>query len=100
MASPWESYLASGVNAAEQKRFSAAEQMMTLALREAEHFGPSDARLGSTLNTMGLVFMSESKPREAEAPYRRALSIFETVYGPKGMDVGNVCFNLGIALNM
>ena len=100
VASPWESYLAGGVSAAEQKKFTAAEQLMVLALREAEHFGPTDARLGATLNTMGLVFMAEKKPREAEMPFRRALGIFEKVYGAKGLDVGNVCLNLGIALNM
>src|SRR5450432_4945589 len=97
VASPWETYLSSGVHADEQKRFTAAEQFMTLALREAEHFGANDPRLGSTLNTQGLIFMAQKKPKEAEPVYRRALAIFQKIYGAKGLDVVNICLNLSHA---
>jgi tetratricopeptide (TPR) repeat protein len=98
VASPWETYLASGVSAAEQKKFSAAEQFMSLAMREAERFNQNDPRLGSTYNTMGLIYMSEGKAKEAEPNYRRALGVFEKAYGPKSLDAANVGYNLGDSL--
>jgi tetratricopeptide (TPR) repeat protein len=98
VASPWETYLASGVGAAEQKNFSAAQQFMSLAMREAERFNANDPRLGSTLNTQGLILTAAGKPREAEHPYRGALAIFEKAYGPKSLDVANVGYNLSDCL--
>jgi tetratricopeptide (TPR) repeat protein len=98
VASPWETYLSSAVSAAEQKKFAAAEQFMSLAMREAERFNQSDPRLGSTYNTSGLIYMADSKPKEAEPAYRRALAVFEKAYGTKSLDVGNVAYNLSGAL--
>jgi tetratricopeptide (TPR) repeat protein len=98
VGSTWETYLASGVGAAEQKNFSAAQQFMSQAMREAARFSPNDPRLGSTLNTQGLILMAAGRPREAEQPYRGALSVFEKAYGPKSLDVANVEYNLSDCL--
>jgi tetratricopeptide (TPR) repeat protein len=98
VASPWESYLSSAVGAAEQKKYSAAEQLISLAMKEAERFNQSDPRLGSTYNTSGLIYLADSKPKEAEPNFRRALAVFEKAYGEKSLDTANVVYNLSDSL--
>jgi tetratricopeptide (TPR) repeat protein len=98
VASPWETYLSSAVGAAEQKKFPVAEQFLSLALKEADRFNQNDPRLGSTINTGGLIYLAENKPKEAEPYFRRALAVFEKAYGEKSLDAGNVAFNLSDAL--
>jgi tetratricopeptide (TPR) repeat protein len=98
VASPWESYLSSAIAAAEQKKYSAAEQLIGLAMKEADRFNQSDPRLGSTLNTAGLIYMADNKLKDAEPNFRRAVTVFEKAYGEKSLDAGNVGYNLGDCL--
>jgi tetratricopeptide (TPR) repeat protein len=49
--------------------------------------------VGTTLNSLGLVYRAERKFGEAEAAYRRALTILEATYGD-GTDTANVNFNI------
>jgi tetratricopeptide (TPR) repeat protein len=98
VASPWETYLSSAVSAAEQKKFSAAEQFISLAMKEAERFNQNDPRLGSTYNTAGLIYMAEHKPVLAEPNFRHAIAVFQKSYGEKSLDAGNVAYNLSDAL--
>jgi tetratricopeptide (TPR) repeat protein len=98
VASQWQSYLTSGVAASSQKKYSTAEQLMALAIKEAEKFNQNDPRLGSTLNTTGLIYMADSKPKEAEGYFNRAMVVFQKAYGEKSLDAANVSFNLGDSL--
>ncbi len=90
--------MSGAVAAAGQKKFDAAEKLIGLALKDAEHFNQNDPRLGSTYNTAGLIYASDSKPKEAEPYFRRALVVFEKAYGEKSLDAANVCFNLSESL--
>jgi len=81
------------LHAAAVKDYPKAEQAFLKAVQEAGRFGPDDPRLGTTLNSLGLVYRAEKKYGEAESVYRRALAIMETAYGDS-IDVGNVNFNI------
>ena len=70
---PWKRFVVEGMNAAGEKDYAAAEKAFVKALSEAETFGPQNIRVGSTLNSLGLVYRAEKKYSEAEAAYRRAL---------------------------
>ena len=82
-----------GMRAAGAHDYAKAEQELLKALHAAQAFGGFDARLGSTLNTLGLVYRAEKKYAESEASYRRASIIMQTLYGD-GTDTANVNFNI------
>jgi len=90
----WKNLVAHGLASASSNDYAAAEQKLQQALREAERFGPDDARVGTTLNNLGLVYRAEKKYADAETAYRRAQIIFEKVYGGNSIDVANVGFNI------
>jgi tetratricopeptide (TPR) repeat protein len=75
-----------------------AEQVFEKALHEAEHFGPNDVRVGATENRLGMVQREEKKFGDAEAAFRKALAVFEEVYGADSIDVANINFNMGSLL--
>jgi tetratricopeptide (TPR) repeat protein len=90
---PWRHFVVEALKAASVQDYPKAEQGLVRAVREAESFGQNDIRVGSTLNSLGLVYRAEKKYSEAEAAYRRALVIMEATYG-ESIDVGNVNFNI------
>jgi tetratricopeptide (TPR) repeat protein len=94
----WESAIYQATTAAHDEKYAEAERFMAAALKAAEHFGPSDARLGTTYNTSGLIFKMEGKAKESETEFRRALPVFEKVYGADSLDAANICYNLSDAL--
>ncbi len=51
----WQEQMAAGRQAVQQKRYADAENFFQASIREAERFGPQDARLGTSLNTLGIV---------------------------------------------
>lgn len=91
--SAWKSAVMAGMRAAGAHDYAKAEQELLKALHAAQAFGGFDARLGSTLNTLGLVYRAEKKYAESEASYRRASIIMQTLYGD-GTDTANVNFNI------
>jgi tetratricopeptide (TPR) repeat protein len=94
---PWRNQVIRALHAAGTKDYPGAEQAFMQALKEAERFGPEDTRVGTTLNSLGLVYRAEKKYSEAEAAYRRALVIMTAAYGDS-VDVGNVNFNIANVL--
>ena len=94
----WKSLVMQGLYAAGANDFSGAERIFVRALHEAEHFGADDARVGTTLNSLGLVYRSRKKSGDAEIAFRRALAILDKAYGSGSIDVANVSFNLAAAL--
>jgi tetratricopeptide (TPR) repeat protein len=93
----WKNLVAEGLRDAGANNYPKAEQALLGALREAERFGPDDPRVGSTLNSLGLVYRAEKKFSDAERVYRRALGIMQATYG-ESIDVGNVNFNIANAM--
>jgi len=75
-----------------------AEQVFQKALHEAEHFGPNDVRVGATENRLGMVLREEKKYGDAETAFRKALGVFDEVYGSDSIDVANINFNMGSLL--
>jgi tetratricopeptide (TPR) repeat protein len=90
---PWRQYVTEALKAAEELNYALSEHFFVKALREAETFGANDVRVASTLNSLGLVYRAEKKYSEAEASYRRALTIMDAAYGDN-LDVANVNFNV------
>jgi tetratricopeptide (TPR) repeat protein len=94
----WKKLFTQGIYANSSKDYAKAEQSFLSALHEAERFGTDDLRVGSTENTLGLVYVAENKFGDAEAAYRKALTIFEKAYGANSLDVANVNFNIATVL--
>jgi tetratricopeptide (TPR) repeat protein len=90
----WESLVNQALDAAHSGDYPKAEKIFLQALREAESFGADDVRIGTTVNTLGLVYLSEKKFSEAEVAFRRALTILGKAYGSDSIDVANVNFNI------
>ena len=91
----WKSLVMQALYAAGENQYAKSEQLFLKAVHEAERFGAQDARVGTTLNSLGLVYRAEKKFADAESVYRRALGILETAYGIESVDVANVNYNLG-----
>ena len=93
----WEHEVADALRAAQTQNYAAAEQGLMKALHDAERLGANDVSVGSTLNSLGLVYRADRKYGEAEAAYRRALRIMEAAYGDS-LDVANINFNIANVL--
>lgn len=91
----WKNLLMQALYAAMEKQYTKSETIFEKAVHEAERFGPDDARIGITLNSLGLVYKEEKQFNKAETVYRRALLILDKAYGSESVDVANVNFNLG-----
>src|SRR6185437_6539546 len=78
---PWKKDVMEALQAAGAKNYPRAEKSFLAALQEAKKFGVTNVRVGTTLNTLGLVYRAEKKYSDAEAAYKRALIIMETTYG-------------------
>ncbi|MGA2716422.1 MAG: tetratricopeptide repeat protein, partial [Bryobacteraceae bacterium] len=94
----WKNLFMQGVYFAGSKDYAKAEQNLISAVHEAERFGADDVRVGSTENTLGLVYLAQNKFGEAESAYRRALAILEKSYGSDSIDVANVNFNIATVM--
>jgi tetratricopeptide (TPR) repeat protein len=89
----WKQYMMDAMKSAGDHDYPKSEQAFVKALHQSENFGPSDMRIGSTLNSLGLVYRAEKKYSDAEGAYRRALVIMQAAYG-ESVDVGNINFNI------
>jgi tetratricopeptide (TPR) repeat protein len=94
----WKKLFTQGVYFSSSKDYAKAEQSLISALHEAERFGADDPRVGSTQNTLGLVYVAENKFKEAEAAYHKALTVFEKASGEDSLDVAHVNFNIATVM--
>ncbi|MEP6715864.1 MAG: tetratricopeptide repeat protein, partial [Terriglobia bacterium] len=94
----WKDLVMQGLYAAGANDFAKAEIIFRKALHEAEHFGAEDPRVGTTLNSVGLVYRSEKKFAEATAAFQQASAILEKAYGAQSIDVANSNYNIATAL--
>jgi tetratricopeptide (TPR) repeat protein len=90
----WKNLFMQALSAAGANDFPKAEQGFVKALEEATRFGAQDPRVGTTLNSIGLVYRAEKKFPEAESAYRRAVAILEKSYPAESIDIANVNFNI------
>lgn len=94
----WTSEMTAAMNALGAKNYAAAEQTFLKAVHETDSFPVNDARRGSTLNSLGLVYRAEKKYKEAEAAFRRALPVMQAAYGDS-IDTANVNLNIASVLD-
>lgn len=97
--SAWHTYMQAASEAYSQQRYKQAEKELAKARVEAEKYGDNDKelRLAITLNELGLVYMEEDKPAEAERLFKRALAMRQKVQGPDHVDVAAQLDNLASA---
>jgi tetratricopeptide (TPR) repeat protein len=86
------------VYAQNAKNFALAETSFLETLHQAARFGPEDARMGVTLNSLAMVYAEEKKLAPAEESCRRALAILGKTSGENSIDVGDANFNLSTIL--
>jgi tetratricopeptide (TPR) repeat protein len=94
----WKNLVMQALYAAGANDYPKSEQMFQQALHEAERFGPADPRIGTTLNSLGLVYKGEKHYADAESAFRRSLGILEKAYGYDSIDVANVNFNIATVM--
>jgi len=94
----WKNMVMRALYASEAHDYKKAEQVFQKALREAEKFGAADPRVGTTLNSLGLVYKTEDRFPDAESSFRGALTILEKAYGFDSIDVANVNYNIASVL--
>jgi tetratricopeptide (TPR) repeat protein len=90
----WKNLVMQALYSAGANDLAKSEQLFQRALREAERFGPSDPRTGTTLNSLGLVYKGQKRYGEAEATFLKSLAVLEKAYGFDSIDVANVNFNV------
>jgi tetratricopeptide (TPR) repeat protein len=90
----WQTAVASGIQAATARDYPASETALLRAAQLCQQFPGGDARIGTTFNTLGLVYKEEKKFPEAQKAFEKALDVLQKAYGPDSLDVGNVSFNL------
>lgn len=94
----WKNLVIQAQYAVGKNELSQAEKLYLTAVKEAEHFGGQDARLGTTLTSLGAVYASQRKTNEAIATFNRAISILQNSNGPESLEVAEVYMDLANAL--
>jgi tetratricopeptide (TPR) repeat protein len=88
----WQKRFSEGRQLRKVGRYAEAEKAQSLALAEAEKFGPEDRRLALSLNELAILHHSRGQLNEAELLYRRALAIGEKV--SERLEVATLLSNL------
>src|SRR5262245_36650309 len=90
----WTAPNSAALQALQQGRLEEAAQLFSVAIREAEKFGPEDYRLAQSLNGLAETYRQQEKFAEAEPLYRRLLPILEKAVGPEHTNVAISLNNL------
>lgn len=94
----WKTMMLKATTQQSSRDYAKAEQNFGLAMREAEHFGNEDTRVVTTLKAQGDLYMEETKFADAEAAFRRALTIVENSSQEDSPDRAEANLNLARAL--
>lgn len=90
----WFARVTQATHAIAGKHLDEAEKFYLLAAKVAEQFPAGDARVGTTWNSLGLVYREEKKYADSEKAFEKALPILQKAYGSQSLDAGNVNFNI------
>lgn len=85
--SEWSKYIQSGRLHLREGKNEEAQKELEAAVKEAEKGGVEDKRLAASLYNLGHVYLKQSKFDQAEATYKRSLSICEKVSGNNDVEV-------------
>lgn len=80
---PWQEKNEAGNTAAQSGRFAEAEKLYLAAIKEAELFGATDTRLGTSLANLATVYHLQRKYPEAKDSYQRAVKVLEKAAPPE-----------------
>jgi tetratricopeptide (TPR) repeat protein len=94
--SHWDAYQRTGTEAFLDGRYSEASKHLEAAVREAETFGATDARLATSLNALAKSYRSLARYPEATALYQRSRTIFEEAFGSTHPRVAEVLNELAL----
>lgn len=94
-ANLWKTYCDDAKKSAGERRFTEANQFMSMALGVAEQFGETDPRLVETLFLAASVQMAGKQFADAEPHLRRALALREAKLGTNHLSVAECAFHLG-----
>src|SRR3954469_10966364 len=83
----WNRYLDAGTAAYNKRDPDGATRQFELALKEAEAFGESDARLATTLAWLAGLYRVQRRFDESERLIRRTISMDERFRGPEHPDL-------------
>jgi len=90
----WKSDFDAGNAAYGKAQYQEAERLLSKSAAAAEAFGPQNARLAASLNSLALVYDDQGKFTNAESMYKRALSIFENIQPPDQENIAATLSNL------
>jgi tetratricopeptide (TPR) repeat protein len=90
----WRNLYSLAVNATTVRDYPKADAIFSRALRDAELFGKTDPRVGTTLQSLASLQRLEKHLPEAEENARRAVSIFTGSVGDGSIDLGQSEFTL------
>ncbi len=79
----WGEYAAAGHEAYERGDYAEAERQWTVALELAQDFEPQDGRRDGSRNDLAMLYRAQARYAEAEALYKRSLTIWEKALGPE-----------------
>src|SRR5437867_4937212 len=71
----WLEQMAAGRRAYQQKQYAEAERLFQASIAQAEHFGQKDARFGTSLNALGVVYFEETNYAAPEPLFKRASTV-------------------------
>ena len=72
----WDNAITEAASAYGAQQYGVAEIRFIEAKKAAESFGPTDARLGTTLNYLAELYVREARYAEAEPLFKQALEIW------------------------
>lgn len=85
--SEWSKYIQAGRLHLREGKLDESQQELVAAVKEAEKGGVEDKRLAASLYNLGHVYARQKKYDQAEATYKRSLSICEKVSGNNDIEV-------------
>ena len=92
----WEHYMAEGAKAHQNGQETNAEMFYLAALEDVQSAGPEDPRLAATLNTLAILYHTQSKYAQAEPLYQRVLKLLEQTIGPDHPTLATTLNNLAV----
>lgn len=81
----WETHMSVGTKAFEERRDADAAKSLEAAVKEAEHFGSEDRRLGASLGLLARTYEHQGQHAKAEPLYQRSIAVLERALGPEGV---------------
>src|SRR5690242_16539275 len=94
--STWEKYVEQVRLLRQKGDFAAAEKAALAAIAEVEKSGLEDAKLARSWNNLGAIYYDTGRYAEAEKLFRRAVELWEKLFGPENSTRTQTYSNLAV----